>query len=82
MDLHNVRQSLKEVLKARHMSRRAFGRKHEIPQSWLNQFAQGVLNNPRHNSLKRLEEAIKSESGVTPDAVAARPTLATGRQFE
>ena len=62
MDLHNVRESLKQVLKAQRLSRHAFARKHEIGPSWLDKFAQGQIDNPRFNSLKRLEEAIKSES--------------------
>ena len=65
MDLHNVRESLKRVLKAQRLSRQAFARKHEIPTSWLDKFAAAKLNNPRYSSLKRLEKAIESESGVS-----------------
>lgn len=62
MDLHNVRESLKQVLVAQRLSRQAFAQKHKISTSWLDKFAQGVLNNPRFNSLKRLQDAIRSES--------------------
>lgn len=62
MDLHNVRESLKQVLVTRCLSRQAFARKHKISTSWLDKFAQEKLNNPRFNSLKRLQEAIRSES--------------------
>lgn len=65
MDLHNVRESLHKTLSARRLSRKAFATKHGISLSWLNGFAQGEFNNPRYNSLKRLEEALKSESGMS-----------------
>lgn len=62
MDLHNVRESLNQVLAARQLSQQAFAKKHGLSQSWLNGFASGDLNNPRYNTLKKLEAAIESES--------------------
>ena len=62
MDLHNVRESLKQVLVDRRLSQQAFAKKHGISQSWLNGFVLGDLDNPRYNTLKKLEAALRAES--------------------
>lgn len=62
MDLHNVRESLNQVLKAKGLSRHAFANKHGIGPSWLDKVCQGQIENPGFNSVKRLAEAIQSES--------------------
>jgi predicted transcriptional regulator len=64
MDLHNVRESLHNVLKDRQMSLAEFARKHEISSSWLYKFGQGNAPNPRFRSLERLQKAIETETHV------------------
>jgi len=62
MDLHNVRESLRNVLKVSDLSLEEFARKHDVPKWWLFRFHQGKVTNPRLNSLARLQKAIESES--------------------
>lgn len=65
MDLHNVRESFRKVLKDREMTIETFARKHEIPSSWLYKFGRGKMPNPRYRRLEHLQKAIESEGTST-----------------
>lgn len=56
-----VRTKLREALKARELTQDAFARRHDLSTSWLNKFLRGEIDNPRVNSLDRLEKAIALE---------------------
>lgn len=64
MDLHIVRESLRNVLKDRDLSLKEFAEKHDVPKWWLFRFHQGKVTNPRLNSLERLQRALETESGA------------------
>jgi predicted transcriptional regulator len=56
-----VRGKLRGALKSKELTQDGFARKHDIGTSWLNKFLRGEIDNPRVNSLDRLEKAIELE---------------------
>jgi transcriptional regulator with XRE-family HTH domain len=61
MNLHNVQNDLRQVLKERGLSQLEFAQAHGLSYSWINKFLSGVADNPRLNTLTDLQTAIEKE---------------------
>lgn len=71
MNLHNVRDDLREVLQARGLSQVEFAEIHGLSYSWINKFLSGAADNPRFNSLIDLQAAIEKERAQLPQIAIA-----------
>ena len=63
MNLHSVRDELRQVLRDRGLSQVEFAENHGLSYSWINKFLNDVADNPRLNTLNELQAAIEKEKG-------------------